>query len=312
MLQIKEKIYNSRDFLPSYASETDDYIKNDKKIASDNIQVKPLSISSVIFYKVKTGNENKNESIKFIEDIIDNQELITVVDLDNMVEYNDLHIATFNIKKIYKEGFLADISFKYVPVTETAVNGKEVYKGYSSRNSRILQKPLKKVKVEVGNLPPRTIRSILKNGDATWDDVLNFENIPEGSYLDELDLTDPEVIALNKVLEIDTLDFEAVTEAGASQLIQTNVSGFNGVFDLASDGTFDILDSMGEAVSMGQKLLVDVELLANTIPGVDISLKLLPITQMAGSSVFDMSRLGKDFIVNVGNVNNSIFDILGD
>ncbi|MGL5582399.1 MAG: hypothetical protein ACRDCE_15745, partial [Cetobacterium sp.] len=74
MLQIKGKEYNSREFKPKYSSESDDFIKNDRKIASDNIQVKPLSISSIIFYKIKDNTENKNDSIKFIQDIIYNQE----------------------------------------------------------------------------------------------------------------------------------------------------------------------------------------------------------------------------------------------
>lgn len=320
MIQINGKIYNSREFKPKYASDSDDYIKNDRKIASDNIQVKPLSISSIIFYKVKDNTEDKNEAIKFIQDIIYNQELITVVDVDNNVEYNDLFISTFNIQKKYTEGFLADIEFRYNPITETAVSGKNQYKGYSIRSERIIQKPLAKKQVPISNLPQKTIKSLLESGNVTIEDVLNFDNIPEGDYFegldqgilnndifDTLDLTDPDIINLNKVIDMNYLDFDTnkLTE-GISEKIRTNVKGFNGIFELNPDGTFDIFNSLNEPIKMGQKILTDVELLANTIPGVDISLKLLPITQQASTAIFDISRLGKDFILNVNELKKDI------
>lgn len=282
MIQINGKIYNSRDFKPKYASESDDYIKNDRKIASDNIQVKPLSISSIIFYKVKDDTEDKNEAIKFIQDIIYNQELITVVDVDNNIEYNDLFISTFNIQKKYTEGFLADIEFRYNPITETAISGKNQYKGYSIRSERIIQKPLAKKQIPISDLPQKTLKNVL--GDYTGTNTLN-----------------------NKIINLNYLDFDTnkLTE-GIAEKIQTNVKGFNGIFELNPDGTFDIFNSLNEPIKMGQKILTDVELLANTIPGVDISLKLLPITQQASTAIFDISRLGKDFILNINELKKDI------
>lgn len=306
MIQIKGKEYNSRDFKPKYSSESDDYIKNDKKIASDNIQVKPLSISSIIFYKIKSDTEDKNEAIKFIQDIIYNQELITVVDIDNNTEYGDLFITSFNIQKKYKEGFLADIEFKYNPVTETAMSGKNQYEGYSIRSERVTQKPLAKKQIAVRDLPPKTIKSLLESDNVTYEDVLNFDNLEWGDeefnkdIFDTLDLSDPDIIDLNKVLEVEYLDFDTtLLNDGMAEKIQTNINGFNGVFELNPDGVFDVFDTLGEPIKMGQKILTDVELIANTIPGVDVSMKLLPITQKASSVIFDISRLNKDFVLNV-------------
>lgn len=282
MIQINGKIYNSRDFKPKYASESDDYIKNDRKIASDNIQVKPLSISSIIFYKVKDNTEDKNEAIKFIQDIIYNQELITVVDVDNNVEYNGLFISIFNIQKKYTEGFLADIEFRYNPITETAMSGKNQYKGYSIRSERIIQKPLAKKQIPISDLPQKTLKNIL--GDSIETNTLN-----------------------NKIINLNYLAFDTnKLIEGTAEKIQTNVKGFNGIFELNPDGTFDIFNSINEPIKMGQKILTDVELLANTIPGVDISLKLLPITQQASTAIFDISRLGKDFILNVNELKKDI------
>lgn len=312
MLQIKGKEYNSREFKPKYSSESDDFIKNDRKIASDNIQVKPLSISSIIFYKIKDNTENKNDSIKFIQDIIYNQEMITVVDVDNDVEYGDLFISAFNIEKKYKEGFLANIEFRYNPITETA-SGKSQYDGYSIRSERVIQKPLAKTQVAVGNLPKKTMYSLIESGEITYEDLLKEElewggeeGLGIGSF-EELDFNDPDSILLDKLVNVNYLDFDSeLLNSGMSEKIQTNVGGFNGVFELNPDGTFDIFDTIGEPIRMGQKILMDVELLANTVPGANVSLKLLPITQEASSALFDMSRLNKDFVLKVSNLQDSI------
>lgn len=312
MLQIKGKEYNSREFKPKYSSESDDFIKNDRKIASDNIQVKPLSISSIIFYKIKDSTEDKNDSIKFIQDIIYNQEMITIIDIDNDVEYGDLFISAFNIEKKYKEGFLANIEFRYNPITETA-SGKSQYDGYSIRSERVIQKPLARTQVAVGNLPKKTIYSLLESGEVTYEDLL-IEDLEWGGEevlgiedFDRLDFSDPDSVLLDKLVDVKYLDFDSdLLNSGMSEKIQTNIGGFNGVFELNTDGTFDIFDTLGEPVRMGQKILTDVELLANTIPGANVSLKLLPITREAESAIFDMSKLNKDFVLNVTQLQDSI------
>ncbi|MGL5583167.1 MAG: hypothetical protein ACRDCE_19725, partial [Cetobacterium sp.] len=296
----------------------------DRKIASDNIQVKPLSISSIIFYKIKDNTENKNDSIKFIQDIIYNQEMITVVDVDNEIEYGDLFISAFNIEKKYKEGFLANIEFRYNPITETA-SGKSQYDGYSIRSERVIQKPLAKTQVAVGNLPKKTMYSLMESGEITYEDLLNEdlewggeeglgiggdlgdEGILGMENFERLDFNDPDSILLDKLVNVNYLDFDSeLLNSGMSEKIQTNVGGFNGVFELNPDGTFDIFDTIGEPIRMGQKILTDVELLANTVPGANVSLKLLPITREASSALFDMSRLNKDFVLKVSNLQDSI------
>lgn len=277
MLKIKNKIYNSRDFKPTHTSESDKYKKNDKKIASDNIEVQPLQSTATIFYK-----GDINEGMLYIEDIMYNQELITVTDIDNGREYGDLYISNFSIVKYYLDGFVASISFGYIPITETAMAGKKTYTGYSSRNIKTVQKPLKLSTFTTSNLPSSTLSSLNEIGIDT-----SLES-----------------------LTLKSLDFDDFT-SNISQKIQSTIGDFKGVFELSPDGTFDILNKIGEPLSMGQKLFSDVELLLNTVPGVDVSLKILPITQQANSAIFDISRLGKDFILNVSEVEKDIAGLGG-
>lgn len=277
MLQIKDKIYNSRDFKPLHTAESDKYKKNDKKIASDNIEVQPLQSTAVIFHK-----GDKTDAALYIEDIIYNQELISIVDIDNGREYGDLYISHFEITKYYIDGFVADIKFGYIPITETAMAGKKTYTGYSSRNIKTVQKPLKLTTVATANLPSTTLNSLNEIGIDTNVDSLTLKS----------------------------LDFDTVT-GNISEKIQSNIGSFAGVFELSPDGNFDILNKIGEPLSMGQKLFSNVELLLDTIPGVDVSLKILPLTEKASNELFDLNRLGKDFILNVSEVNKTISEIGG-
>ena len=283
MITIKGKTYNSRDFFPSDSSKSDDYIKNDKQVASDNIEVKPLSISSIIFYKAK--NDDKAEAIKFIKDIIANRETITVVDLDNNIEYGDLYISNFNITKYYKDGFVANIEFGYIPKTQTAMGGANQYEGYSIRNEKNIQRPLKINNIPTADLPTKTVGTLTNLGiDTSKSNVL----------LKSLDF-----------------DIKSLFENNVTERIQTTIGDFTGIFEIGQDGTLDIFDRFGNYLSMGNQLFSNVELMANSIPGVDVSLKVIPITEKAASDIFDISRLGQDFILNAAQVKSS-FQSLGD
>lgn len=282
MLKIKDKIYNSRDFKPLHVSESDEYKKNDKKIASDNIEVQPLQATAVIFYK-----GDVNEGMLYIEDIMYNQELITVTDIDNGREYGDLYISSFGITKYYLDGFVANISFGYIPITETAMAGKKTYTGYSSRNIKTVQKPLKLTTIATANLPSTTLNSLNEIGVNTNVESLTLKSLDFSSFGSFID--------------------SASDLAGnVSQKIQSTIGDFTGVFELSPDGTFDILNKAGEKLSMGQKLFSNVELLLDTIPGVDVSMKILPLTEKASNEIFDLNRLGSDFILNVSEVKNSL------
>ncbi|MEG3013095.1 MAG: hypothetical protein RR795_01385 [Cetobacterium sp.] len=279
MIKIKGQLFNSRDFKPSHYSSSDEFIKNDRKIASDNIQVSPLSISSIIFYKAK-NYENYNDKIIFIEDIIYNQELISIEDVDAGRIYNVMYISKFNITKLYIDGFVAEIEFGYVPITETAVEGQKEYKGYSSRNVVTVDKPLKSLSIPKVNLPTVTLDSLKSVGVDTSSDILNLK----------------------------ALDFGSI--GNISDKIMTKIGDYKGVFELAKDGVFDVLDTAGNYVSMGQKLISNAELFANTIPGVNISLKLLPITQRASEKIFDIKSLGKEFEIITTVLEENVGDII--
>lgn len=279
MIKIKGQTFNSRDFNLNHSSESDDYIKNDKKVASDNIQVRPLSISATIFYKVKSEIEDSNEKKVFLEDILYNQSLITVVDVDNYREFNNLYLRKFNITKQYKEGFLGEVEFGYIPITETALEGKKVYKGYSNRSINSVERPLKKITLNEIETPSITKKALESIGVKSIDGKYNF-----------------------KALD---LSFDSVA---SSKKIMSSIGDFKANFELSPSGVLDVFDDVGNSLSMGQKLITNAELLANTIPGVNISLKILPLTQKASQGVFDISSLGKDFILAANEVKSSFIE----
>ena len=77
-------------------------------------------------------------------------------------------------------------------------------------------------------------------------------------------------------------------------------------FSVLVDGTLEILDGAGQYLAAGQNLLGNVELLANMIPGVDFSLKLLPMTEKAIDAYFDIFSLGKDWQMVVGEIKGGL------
>ena len=286
MIKIKGQTFNSRDFTLNHTSDSDNYIKNDNKIASDNIQVQPLSISSIIFYKVKSEVENPNEKKEFLEDILYNQSLITIFDVDNYREFNNLYLRKFNITKQYKEGFLAEVEFGYIPITETAIEGKTVYKGYSNRSINSIERPLKKITLNEIETPSITKKALEGIGIKSVDGKFNFK---------ALDLSFDNL----KNVGTDLLK-------SSSEKIMSSIGEYKANFELSPEGVLDVFDDVGNALSMGQKLITNAELLANTIPGVNVSLKILPLTQKASQGVFDVTKLGKDFVLSANEVKDTL------
>ena len=64
----------------------------------------------------------------------------------------------------------------------------------------------------------------------------------------------------------------------------------------------DILNKSGEYLAAGQRLLGNVELLANLIPGVDFTMKLLPMTQSAIDKIFEISSVGTEWQLVVNQI----------
>lgn len=292
MIRIDGKTFNSRDFKTNLQSMSDEYKKNDKKIASDNITVQPLEITAFVFY---AGADYK-EAIEFLEEIVYSQKTIDVTDLDLNKTYSNMYINKFEIEKIYpnsrrgeNRGFTSNITFGYIPITQTAIAGQNQYTGYSINPTRVNQRSLLSTVFNADSLPTPTLETVKSLG----------KDIVEGN------------------ITLETLDFDRFVDAGselvnyASQKIQTSIGEFTGIFELGRDGTFNIYDSLGKPLSMGQKILTNVELLANTIPGVDISIKLIPLTNRALNSIFEVDQLGKDFFLNVAEVKKDVEEILG-
>ena len=62
-------------------------------------------------------------------------------------------------------------------------------------------------------------------------------------------------------------------------------------------------------IAAGQRLISNVELLANLIPGVNFSLRLLPMSQKIIDQYFDILSLGTDWELVLGEIKEEVTNI---
>ena len=283
MLIINGVEFNSGDFSPEHSADKNNSIMENKKIASDNIKVNPLSGSVNLSYTNKSETDDYRDKKIFLEDLLYDRDIFDVFDTVENIVYENMCMIKVGSFSFYKNGFNCSIGLEYANVTETAVPGQEQYKGQQTRSIRYKEKPLKQISAEGQFLSEDTKQQ-----------------------LEEMGITEEDGFYNVNALDVDS---ESIGN-GLSENILTSIGGNRLNFDILPDGTLDILDGAGNYLVGGQKVLANVEFLANLIPGVDYTMKLLPFSQDAVNKVFDISRLGTDWQIVTNQISEGV-DSLG-
>ena len=113
------------------------------------------------------------------------------------------------------------------------------------------------------------------------------------------------VDASNGTFDLKCLDFIGDNIKSGAEGLLTTVGNNKLKFVALADGGFSILDKTGTFLATGQKLLANTELLANMIPGIDYSMRILKVTNKITEDVFDVSSLGKDYEMVVNQIGES-------
>lgn len=281
MVKIKDAIFHNSPIPPSFTSYSPSEIMEDKTVATDNNTLNPVEINFEIYYKIQTEGEDPREKRKFLEDIFYSPEnLVTVEDLQEGIIYENMMLQRLTDWETFEDGFIVKIGFKQALLTQKAEAGQTA-EAKQQRNMKYVEKPLKTVTVGSTFLPDMTLGALEDMG------------------------INPDT---NGLFNLECLDF------GNLENIKNNISesiltplGNNFLnFSVLVDGTLEILDGAGQYLAAGQNLLGNVELLANMIPGVDFSLKLLPMTEKAIDAYFDIFSLGKDWQMVVGEIKGGL------
>jgi len=284
MIVINGVAFGSGDFSPELSSDLSSEKMENKTIASDNIQVNPLDSEIEIHYTTKTSDEDFRTKKSFLEDLIYNRTIFSVYDSVQNTYYTNLALIRLGSFVYFNNGFSCSVGFKQANVTETSIPGKIKYTDQDLRNPRYTEKPLKTVTLTADSIPTAT------------------EEI----------LEDMGIESINGVFEISALDVTADSiKDGISENVLSSLGGVKLNFDILPDGTMDILSSAGEYLVGGQKLLTNVEFLANMIPGVDFNMQLLPISQDVVNKVFDIEKLGTDYQIITNQISEAV-DSLGN
>ena len=189
-------------------------------------------------------------------------------------------IQTLNGFVMYQNGFECKISLKQALLTVKAEAGAN--NNRPKRNVKYQEKPLKTVNVNSKYLPDISISALSEMG-VTSDSLGNFS--------------------------LKCLNFGSLKDNISSSIL-TNLGGNKLNFELIGN-SLDILNKSGEYLAAGQRLLGNVELLANLIPGVDFTMKLLPMTQSAIiDKVFDIASVGTEWQMVVNQIKGEV-DKLG-
>lgn len=281
MVKIKDTIFYNSAIPPSFTSYSPSEIMEDKTVATDNNTLNPVEFNFDVYYKIQTEGEDPREKRKFLEDIFYSPEnLVTVEDLQEGIIYENMMLQKLTDWETFEDGFIVKIGFKQALLTQKAEAGQTA-EAKQQRNMKYVEKPLKTVTVGSAFLPDMTLGALEDMGIKA---------------------------DTNGLFNLGCLDF------GNLENIKNNISesiltplGNNFLnFSVLVDGTLEILDGAGEYLAAGQNLLGNVELLANMIPGVDFSLKLLPMTEKAIDAYFDIFSLGKDWQMVVGEIKGGL------
>lgn len=281
MVKIKDTIFYNSAIPPSFTSYSPSEIMEDKTVATDNNTLNPVEFSFEIYYKIQTEGEDPREKRKFLEDLFYSPEnLVTVEDLQEGIIYENMMLQRLTDWETFEDGFIVKIGFKQALLTQKAEAGQTA-EAKQQRNMKYVEKPLKTVTVGGTFLPDMTLGALEDMGIKA---------------------------DTNGLFNLGCLDF------GNLENIKNNISesiltplGNNFLnFSVLVDGTLEILDGAGQYLAAGQNLLGNVELLANMIPGVDFSLKLLPMTEKAIDAYFDIFSLGKDWQMVVGEIKGGL------
>lgn len=269
------EFFNSK-ITPSYSAYSPDEIMEDKTVATDNNTLNPINLEFSVYYTRKNIDEDYREKREYLEDLFYSPEnLITVEDLQENIIYENMMIQNLNNWEFFNNGFACVISLKQALLTQKAEPGKTAA-DKPQRNIKYIERPLKEVKVATKFLPDSTLAALSEMG------------IKED----------------NGIFNLNCLDFGSMEElkSNVSNSILTTLGNNKINFNLLKDGTLDILTKGGEYLAAGQNMIANVEMLANMIPGVNFSLKLLPLTQKAVDKYFDILNLGNDWEMVVSRI----------
>jgi len=269
------EFFNSK-ITPSYSAYSPDEIMEDKTVATDNNTLNPINLEFSVYYTRKNIDEDYREKREYLEDLFYSPEnLITIEDLQESIIYENMMIQNLNNWEFFNNGFACVISLKQALLTQKAEPGKTAT-DKPQRNIKYIERPLKEVKVATKFLPDSTLAALSEMG------------IKEN----------------NGIFNLNCLDFGSLEElkSNVSNSILTTLGNNKINFNLLKDGTLDILTKGGEYLAAGQNMIANVEMLANMIPGVNFSLKLLPLTQKAVDKYFDILNLGNDWEMVVSRI----------
>ena len=281
MVKIKDTIFYNSAIPPSFTSYSPSEIMEDKTVATDNNTLNPVEINFEVYYKIQTEGEDPREKRKILEDIFYSPEnLVTVEDLQEGIIYENMMLQRLTDWETFEDGFIVKIGFKQALLTQKAEAG-QTSEAKQQRNMKYVEKPLKTVTVGSAFLPDMTLGALEDMG------------------------IKPDT---NGLFNLGCLDFGNLENIknNISESILTPLGDKFLNFSILVDGTLEILDGAGQYLAAGQNLLGNVELLANMIPGVDFSLKLLPMTEKAIDAYFDIFSLGKDWQMVVGEIKGGL------
>lgn len=281
MVKIKDTIFYNSPIPPSFTSYSPSEIMEDKTVATDNNTLNPVEFNFDVYYKIQTEGEDPREKRKFLEDIFYSPEnLVTVEDLQEGIIYENMMLQRLTDWETFEDGFIVKIGFKQALLTQKAEAG-QTSEAKQQRNMKYVEKPLKTVTVGSAFLPDMTLGALEDMG------------------------IKPDT---NGLFNLGCLDFGNLENIknNISESILTPLGDKFLNFSILVDGTLEILDGAGQYLAAGQNLLGNVELLANMIPGVDFSLKLLPMTEKAIDVYFDIFSLGKDWQMVVGEIKGGL------
>lgn len=276
------EFYNSP-IAPFYSSNANKVKLEDRTVVNDNNELNPMTLDFEIYYKVATNDEDVRERRQFLENLhYNNGELITIEDLTESIVYENMMLQRLGNWQLFKDGFIVKISLKQALLTTKAEHGIE-NSVVQIKNNKYLKKPLKEKKVQSDFLSTVTKEKLEKLGAKA--DVNGDFNL---SCLD---------------ISIDNIK-KNISEAITTTLGKTDIN-----FNIMPNGTLEILRKGGEYIASGQRLISNVELLANLIPGVDFSLQLLPMSQKITDNYFDILSLGSDWELVVTEIKEEVVKI---
>ncbi|MGL5707479.1 MAG: phage baseplate protein [Aeromonas sp.] len=275
MVIIKSQTFESEIISPEHSSELQDAKMENKKIVADNVRVNAMKIGFNIMYTNKTDLDDYRDKKQFLEDLLYNRETVEVMDSTENIFYGNMVLTSLGGWVFYPNGFSCKVEFTYASITQTATEGQTEYKGIQDRNIKYTERPLKQI-------------------------TLNSDSLPSGSIglLENMGITQNNGIFNFSALDIDTSNF--LGGIGDSVLSTLGSSRLN--FSVMANGAMDILSEAGEYLLAGQDLLMNAELLANMIPGVNFSCQLIPMVDKALDGVFSVEKLGKDYELVINEI----------